>query len=62
MVERLFLVVLWDCLRFVIVVFLDHTHLLFCVNPRSNNMYFHISALGLAIPDKDSFNVYLILT
>ena len=29
MVERLFLVVPWGCLRFVIVVFLDHTHLLF---------------------------------
>ena len=29
MVERLFLVVPWGCLRFVIVVFNDHTHLLF---------------------------------
>ena len=29
MVERLFLAVLWGCLRFVIVVFPDHTHLLF---------------------------------
>ena len=29
MVEWLFLVVWWDCLRFVIVVFLDHTNLLF---------------------------------
>ena len=29
MVERLFLALLWDCLRFVIVVFPDHTHLLF---------------------------------
>ena len=28
MVERLFLRVPWDCLRFVIVVFPDHTHLL----------------------------------
>ena len=26
MVERLFLVVPWGCLRFVIVVFPDHTH------------------------------------
>ena len=26
MVEQLFLVVLWGCLQFVIVVFLDHTH------------------------------------
>ena len=29
MVERLFLAVTWGCLRFVIVVFPDHTHLLF---------------------------------
>ena len=28
MVERLFLAVPWGCLRFVIVVFPDHTHLL----------------------------------
>ena len=29
MVERLFPAVPWGCLRFVIVVFPDHTHLLF---------------------------------
>ena len=29
MVERLFLAVPWGCLRFVIVVFPDHNHLLF---------------------------------
>ena len=29
MVVRLFLAVPWGCLRFVIVVFPDHTHLLF---------------------------------
>ena len=29
MVERLFLTVPWICLQFVIVVFPDHTHLLF---------------------------------
>ena len=29
MVERLFLAAPWGCLRFVIVVFPDHTHLLF---------------------------------
>ena len=29
MVERLFLSVAWGCLRFEIVVFLDHTHLLY---------------------------------
>ena len=31
MVEPLFLAVPWGCLRFVIVVFPDHTHLLFLV-------------------------------
>ena len=31
MVERLFLVVPWGCVRFMIVVFPDHTHLLFLV-------------------------------
>ena len=31
MVERLFLAMLWGCLRFVIVVFPDHTHLLFII-------------------------------
>ena len=31
MVERLFLAVPWGCLQFVIVVFPDHTHLLFTV-------------------------------
>ena len=29
MVERLFIAVPWGCLRFVIVVFPDHTHLIF---------------------------------
>ena len=31
MVEGLFLALPWGCLRFVIVVFPDHTHLLFSV-------------------------------
>ena len=31
MVERLFLKVQWGCLRFVIAVFPDHTHLLFFI-------------------------------
>ena len=30
MVERLFLAVPWGCLRFVIVVFPDHTHYFWC--------------------------------
>ena len=32
-VERLFLSVPWGCLRYVIVVFPDHAHLLFFVTP-----------------------------
>ena len=32
MVEQLFLTVPWGCLSFVIVVFPDHTHLLFLFN------------------------------
>ena len=31
MVEQLFLAVPWGCLQFVIVVFPDHTHLLFFI-------------------------------
>ena len=31
MVERLFLAMPWGCLQFVIVVFPDHTHLLFLI-------------------------------
>ena len=36
MVERLFIAVQWGCLRFVIVVFPDHTHLLFSKIDRLN--------------------------
>ena len=36
MVEWLFLAVPWGCLRFVIVVFPDHTHLLFFTDIFSN--------------------------
>ena len=32
MVERLFLAVPWGCLRFVMMVIPDHTHLLFTVH------------------------------
>ena len=42
MVERLFLAVPQDCLQFVIVVFPDHTHLLFLlllVNLLKNSFY-----------------------
>ena len=34
MVERLFLTVPRGCLQFVIVVFPDHTHLLFLISPK----------------------------
>ena len=43
MVERLFLAVPWGCLRFVVVVFPDHTHLLFLVRVKAkieNNTFF----------------------
>ena len=36
MVERLFLAVPRGCLQFVIVVFPDHTHLLFLIRIRAN--------------------------
>ena len=39
MVERLFLAVSWGCLRFVIVVFPDHTHLLFVEGQTSHAHY-----------------------
>ena len=37
MVERLFLAVLWGCLWLVIVVFPDHTYLLFIMLSLSDN-------------------------
>ena len=42
MVERFFLVVPRGCLRFVIVVFPDHTHLLFLILEKNmaNNLFF----------------------
>ena len=50
MVERLFLAVLWGCLRFMIVVFPDHTHLLFlaqCLQPEMCRGPEFICALGM---------------
>ena len=38
MVERLFLAVPWGCLQFVIVVFPDHTHLLFWVHKKCSGL------------------------
>ena len=42
MVERLFLVVSWGCLRFVIVVFPDHTHLLFMTFEPVHGIYYNV--------------------
>ena len=39
MVERPFLAVPWGCLRLVIVVFPDHTHLLFLSQKTSGNVH-----------------------
>ena len=61
MVERLFLEVPWGCLQFVIVVFPDHTHLLFfalfkgfsqnntVVTLQDTYMQFHIQAPSFRI-------------
>ena len=45
MVERLFLEVQWGCLRFVIVVFPDHTHLLFLRENKSHLKCFMINGI-----------------
>ena len=49
MVERLFLTVPWGCLRFVIVVFPDHTHLLFLLLKDTffKNILFTVESLFL---------------
>ena len=47
-VERLFLTVPWGCLRFVIVVFPDHTHLLFC-HILSDFVLTHLSNANLIV-------------
>ena len=49
MVEGLFLAVPWGCLRFVIVVFPDHTHLLFLENIQGGSM-----DLQTEMTDKDT--------
>ena len=41
MVARLFLAVPWGCLRFVIVVFPDHTHLLLTMTGNAFFRLFH---------------------
>ena len=45
MVEWLFLAVPWGCLRFVIVVFPDHTHLLF-IKLRTGYMHMLFNTMG----------------
>ena len=55
MVEWLFLTVPWGCLRFVIVVFPDHTHLLFmvyCLNKWKPLLY---QLQMLSMTNKDAF-------
>ena len=42
MVERLFLTVPRGCLRFVIVVFPDHTHLLIFIDILDNKFFLHM--------------------
>ena len=49
MVEWLFLAVPWGCLRFVIVVFSDHTHLLFLMTFEANKSINLISNLWCPI-------------
>ena len=47
MVEHLFLAVPWGCLQFVIVVFPDHTHLLFISSGDRFGFYFAKEYTGL---------------
>ena len=49
MVERLFLAVPRGCLQFVIVVFPDHTHLLFFISICKLNIYVSLSASELTV-------------
>ena len=44
MVERLFLAVPRGCLQFVIVVFPDHTHLLFSTGPQMTCIHIYLSS------------------
>ena len=49
MVERLFLAVPWGCLRFVIVVFPDHTHLLILRSKIFIKSHCHVMAIVMRI-------------
>ena len=56
MVERLFLAVSGGCLQFVIVVFPDHTHLLFLYD-RHTVIWFHTIAIRNANTTQHSIKV-----
>ena len=58
MVERLFLAVPWGCLRFVIVVFPDHTHLLFLqlFSPRNSKLILSLWKVDLISRRLDTFD------
>ena len=55
-VERLFLAVPWGCLQFVIVVFSDHTHLLFFIY-----VYFYCKFIDITggVVGKFTNNIYV---
>ena len=57
MVERLFLAVPWGCLRFVIVVFPDHTHLLFLQSGSEIIKLFHAQLIHVCLPDCNAENI-----
>ena len=57
MVERLFLTVPRGCLQFVIVVFSDHTHLLFLVGPTSPML--HTKSRGHLVLEKKILKGFL---
>ena len=56
MVEWLFLAVLWGCLLFVIVVFPDHTHLLFLHTDCSHIEYAYLSFMHICRNQSSRFN------
>ena len=56
MVEWLFLAVSWGCLRFVIVVFPDHTHLLFSMY----NLVSFFSAVATPSTKQLKFEIYIV--
>ena len=53
MVERLFLAVPRGCLQFVIVVFPDHTHLLFLLHQKVDELYHKIISLNIKITSEE---------